>query len=172
MNPRHEAMAMNDKIAVMKGATMDQFDTPRSIFHDPVSEHVATIIVTPLRDILDSTVENGRAQREALSIPLPKSSQNGNNVRFGIRPLYSSVGGGDIKVDVIIDDIEPRSIDYIIHTSTVEGDLRVDIVTEDVSDLETGDTITIGASLDHIHLFKANGERIQSKLSDHQEALK
>lgn len=166
---QNEAMTMSDKIAVMNEGTVDQFDTPETIFHDPVSEHVATFIGTPSTNILDCEVDNGRALTESLAIPLPEEARGEERVRLGIRPQYLSVGSGDIEFDVEIDVIEPLGINYVVHTTTVEGNRKVDVVTEDVSELESGGTITIGASLDNVYLFTADGERIRSPLPDQPE---
>ena len=159
---QNEAMTMSDKIAVMRSGSVEQFDTPETIFHDPVSEHVATFIGTPSTNVLDCEVDGDVARTESAAIQLPETASNEDRVRVGIRPQYLSVGGGEIAFDVAIDVIEPLGIDYVVHTTTVEGDKEVNVVTEEVSDLEPGDTITVGVSLENIYLFTADGQRIRA----------
>jgi multiple sugar transport system ATP-binding protein len=159
---QNEAMTMSDKIAVMRDGAVDQFDTPETIFHAPDSEHVATFIGTPSTNILDCEVDDDVARTESIAIPLPEAARGEDRVRLGIRPQYLSVGNDDIGFDVTIDVVEPLGIDYVVHATTVEGNRKIDIVTEEVSDLELGDTITIGASLDDVYLFTADLTRIRT----------
>lgn len=159
---QNEAMTMSDEIAVMRSGAVEQFDTPESIFHDPVSEHVATFIGTPSTNVLDCEVDGGVARVESATVPLPEAASNEDRIRIGIRPQYLSVGGSDIEFDVVVDVIEPLGIDYVVHTTTAEGGKEVNVVTEEVGNIELGDTITIGAPLDQIYLFTADGERIRA----------
>jgi multiple sugar transport system ATP-binding protein len=162
---QNEAMTMSDKIAVMRDGAVDQFDTPETIFHNPASEQVATFIGTPSTNILVCEVDGDVARTESMAFPLPEPARSEEQVRLGIRPQYLSVGSGDIEFDVTIDVIDPLGIDYVVHTTTVEGNKQIDVVTEEVSDLEPGDTITVGASFDDVYLFTADSRGIQSNTS-------
>lgn len=166
---QNEAMTMSDKIAVMRSGTVEQFDAPEAIFHDPVSEHVATFIGTPSTNVLECEVDGDVARLESGTVSLPEAASNEERIRIGIRPQYLSIAGGDIEFDVDIDVIEPLGIDYVVHTTTVEGNREVNVVTEEVSDFEPGDTITVGAALDEIYLFTADGERIRAPITRHTE---
>lgn len=159
---QNEAMTMSDKIAVMRSGTVEQFDTPEAVFHDPISEHVATFIGTPSTNVLDCEVDGDVARTESATVPLPEAASGEDRVRVGIRPQYLSIGGGDIAFDVVVDVIEPLGIDYVVHTTTVEGNREVNVVTEDVSDLQPGDTVTIGVPVEEIYLFSADGERVRT----------
>lgn len=167
---QNEAMTMSDKIAVMRSGTVEQFDTPEAIFHDPVSEHVATFIGTPSTNVLDCEVDGNMARTESATIPVPEVASNEDRIRIGIRPQYLSIGSGeDIEFDVTIDVIEPLGINYVVHTTTVEGNRGVNVVTEKVSDLEPGDTMTVGVPLEKIYLFTADGERIETSAAQRTE---
>src|ERR671932_193387 len=52
-----EAMTMGDRIAVMKDGLLQQVDTPRNIFNNPVNMFVAGFIGTPPMNMLPLTVE-------------------------------------------------------------------------------------------------------------------
>lgn len=162
---QNEAMTMSDKIAVMNEGRVEQFDDPETIFHDPVSERVATFIGTPSTNVISCVVKDGVAQLPGTTVSLPDSVARQSNVRLGIRPQYLEVGGGPVEFDVVVDVIEPLGIDYVVHTTYTDPDsgteTKIDVVTPDVSVLEPGDTITVGASLDSVYLFERDGERIQ-----------
>jgi multiple sugar transport system ATP-binding protein len=58
-----EAVTMADRIAVMDGGVLQQYDTPDEIFHHPVNTFVAGFIGSPAMNLLLGTVtsENGQA---------------------------------------------------------------------------------------------------------------
>src|ERR671916_1864796 len=51
-----EAVTMADKIAVMNGGVLQQYDTPDEIFHHPVNTFVAGFIGSPAMNLLKGTV--------------------------------------------------------------------------------------------------------------------
>lgn len=162
---QNEAMTMSDQIAVMNAGTVDQFDEPETIFHDPDSEHVATFIGTPSANVLDGEVRGDVLDVDALTVPLPAEARDEEKVRLGVRPQYLSFGAGEVEFPVEIDVIEPLGINYVVHARTVDGNDRVDVVTEDVSNLSPGDVITVGASYDDLYLYTVEGERIRADIT-------
>ncbi|RJT07975.1 ABC transporter ATP-binding protein [Halococcus sp. IIIV-5B] len=167
---QNEAMTMSDKIAVMNEGRVAQFDSPESIFHDPVSRHVSTFIGTPSTNVLAVDVNDGVGRVESTTLPLPNSTSSEDQVLLGVRPQYLTVGGGDLEFDVTVDVIEPLGIDYVVHTTSLDGDNQVNVVTDSVDELAVGDVITIGAALENVHLFRSSGERIRRPKPDGVEA--
>ena len=158
---QNEAMTMSDRIAVMDAGRVEQFDSPESVFHDPVSEHVATFIGTPSTNVLPCPVAGGVASLAGLEIPIPGSAVDEPEVRVGIRPQYLSVGGGEVAFEVDVDVIETLGTEYVVHATMTDTDLRVDFVTTDVIDLAPGDRVTVGADIDRCFLFDQHGDRIR-----------
>ncbi|MFC6939153.1 ABC transporter ATP-binding protein [Salinirubellus sp. GCM10025818] len=159
---QNEAMTMSDRIAVMNTGSVEQFDTPDSVFNDPVSEFVATFIGTPSTNIIPSEVSDGVARAERIELQLPPSSEYPERMRLGIRPQHLSIGQGDLSFDVEVDVVETIGTEYIVHTSATAADLNLDLITSDLNGLEQGDRTTIGASYGDIYLFDQSGDRIRT----------
>ena len=54
-----EAMTMGDRVAVMKDGLLQQCDTPRTLYDEPVNAFVAGFIGSPAMNLLEGTVEDG-----------------------------------------------------------------------------------------------------------------
>ena len=57
-----EAVTMADRIAVMNGGLLQQYDTPDEIFHHPVNTFVAGFIGSPAMNLLSGTVITDQGQ--------------------------------------------------------------------------------------------------------------
>jgi len=166
---QNEAMTMSDHIAVMNAGQVEQFDDPETVFHEPVSEHVATFIGTPSTNVLVRPVEDGVAELPGRDVPLPESVRGLDQVRLGIRPQYLSVGGGEVEFDVVVDVVEPLGTEYVVHTTLADGDSQVNVVTKDADEMQPGATLTVGTSLESAYLFEPDGTRI--RLPEEEQVL-
>lgn len=91
-----EAMTMADRIVVMKDGIVQQYDTPKKLYHEPINTFVAGFIGSPRMNIVQSRVllrENKMiVEVEKLSFELPKSAEKalssyvGREILLGIRP--------------------------------------------------------------------------------------
>ncbi|HTQ22045.1 sn-glycerol-3-phosphate ABC transporter ATP-binding protein UgpC [Mycobacterium sp.] len=79
-----EAMTMGDRVAVLKDGVLQQVDTPRALYDDPVNTFVATFIGAPAMNLIDATVADGVVKSPDLAIPVPRSV--GGRVLIGVRP--------------------------------------------------------------------------------------
>ncbi|MEF8773528.1 MAG: ABC transporter ATP-binding protein [Halobacteriales archaeon] len=172
---QNEAMTMSDYIAVMNAGRIAQFDDPETVFHDPDSEHVATFIGTPSTNVLVCPVENGVAKLPGTTVRLPEEARRYERVKLGIRPQYLSVGGGEVAFDVVVDVVEPLGTEYVVHTTLADdgrdgegygnnggtGPTQVNVVTDAADEMQAGETVTVGTSLESAYLFTPNGERIR-----------
>ena len=78
-----EAVTMADKMAVMNGGLLQQYDTPAQVFANPVNMFVASFIGSPAMSLvpLEASTVNGQAvlsSAEGWSLPL--SDRNGRKV--------------------------------------------------------------------------------------------
>ena len=78
-----EAMTLADRIAVMWGGEIQQFDTPQAIYNRPVNRFVAGFIGSPGMNFLDGAIETDsapgfphrRVRRAAVALQLRQRSQ-------------------------------------------------------------------------------------------------
>lgn len=118
-----EAMELSDRIAVMFGGRIAQYDTPHTVYHQPVSLEVARFVGAP--NLFAATVVGG-AGRPVLAAPfgrLQVSSLNGhsegNRVDAMIRPeavalTEDAAASGTIPGTVLALDFFGQSITYTV----------------------------------------------------------
>jgi len=86
-----EALAMSDWVAVMNAGRVEQWGTPREIYHAPRGAFVATFIGTAnLREVRVMRRENGQAvialAEHTISVPVSDSSSLGDKALLCVRP--------------------------------------------------------------------------------------
>jgi sn-glycerol 3-phosphate transport system ATP-binding protein len=90
-----EAMTMGDRVAVLKDGVLQQVDTPRALYDNPVNTFVATFIGAPAMNLIDVAVADGAALLHDLSIPAPRRAVAQNRVLIGVRPESWDVASAD-----------------------------------------------------------------------------
>ena len=81
-----EAMTMGDRVAVLKDGVLQQVNTPRALYDDPVNTFVATFIGAPAMNLIDAAVTDGTVTAPDLAITVPRSASGKGRVLIGIRP--------------------------------------------------------------------------------------
>jgi multiple sugar transport system ATP-binding protein len=98
-----EAMTLADRVAVMRGGRLQQFDTPLNIYNLPANQFVAEFVGSPSMNFIvgrldgDSRRFTGSGISLRLSDSQLKRTNGHGNVTLGIRPehLKLSTAGGD-----------------------------------------------------------------------------
>jgi multiple sugar transport system ATP-binding protein len=141
---QEEAMAMADRITIMKDGLLIQTSTPEEVYHRPVNLFVAGFIGEPAMNFLQCQLkqENGAYFLQALSdanvrVPLPMTmtplAQKGqlpNQLTLGIRPFYVKASSDlsdkhPIPASVFV--IEPIGDSTIVTVNI--ADTRMQVVT-------------------------------------------
>lgn len=167
---QEEAMAVSDRIAVMKDGVIQQVSTPRNIYHRPANLFVATFIGTS--NIVPATVHK---------------DASGCTLRIGgyetaLDNLTGELPAGDTPVQVSIrpEDFvltedancirgEVRSIVFLGTSTRYDIDLedgtRVLIVQEsrEQDSFQKGDHITLSVKADKINVYDQSGARNYTK---------
>ncbi|MBR0793111.1 sn-glycerol-3-phosphate ABC transporter ATP-binding protein UgpC [Bradyrhizobium manausense] len=159
-----EAMTMADRIVVLQSGTIQQYDTPETVYERPANQFVAGFIGSPAMNFFP--VE-WRQERPVLSqggtvVPLDGETASrlslAGNAVLGIRPEHFAVaadGADGIAIDVKL--VEPLGSDTLIHFDLAGGSAiaRVDPALRP----KVGDRITLRAQPGKTHLFDAaNGQ--------------
>jgi multiple sugar transport system ATP-binding protein len=96
-----EALALGDRIAVLREGSLVQIGTPEEIWRRPADTFVARALGQPEINILDGVVDDGRirlgSDAAAFDLPLPADVRRstGDRVRVGLRPCDIHVVGAD-----------------------------------------------------------------------------
>jgi ABC-type sugar transport system ATPase subunit len=85
-----EAMALGDKIAVMRAGQIEQVGGYMEILEDPVNAFVAEFLGLPPMNLLRGRVEDGRLRLDDHQLPLPERFadrlESDQDILLGIRP--------------------------------------------------------------------------------------
>ncbi|AQT80988.1 ABC transporter [Mycolicibacterium litorale] len=101
-----EALALGDRIAVLRNGSLVQIGTPEQIWRRPADTFVARALGQPEINILDGVVDDGRIRLGdgSFDVPVPAAVtlDRGDRVRVGLRP-------SDIEVINVVDDSDSRT---------------------------------------------------------------
>ena len=162
-----EALTLADRIAVMKSGLIQQFASPRDIYHKPANMFVAGFIGSPAMNMVDGTLESGacgasfRCQDGAVDLSRYEFSRapSPGAVKLGVRPEHVGLGaappgeqGGRGKVALI----EPMGGETVVWTEFA-GKPFV-IKTDGDVDFALGDVIDFHFDAGRACLFDAKSE--------------
>ena len=121
-----EAMAMGDRMVVMKEGTIQQLDTPSQVYDQPANAFVAGFIGAPAMNLLPATLVEG------LTTPSGSGGESDGSLLAGFRPEKAVImadsekhheGEGWLKAQVAW--VEPTGADTFIHLRCGEQSLVV-----------------------------------------------
>ena len=85
-----EAMTLGSRVAVMRDGTVQQVDTPQSLYREPVNLFVAAFIGSPSMNLVEAEVAGGTVEfagyRIALAADRRPAGVDSGDVILGIRP--------------------------------------------------------------------------------------
>jgi sn-glycerol 3-phosphate transport system ATP-binding protein len=121
-----EAMTMGDRVAVLKDGVLQQVDSPRALYDDPVNTFVATFIGSPAMNLIDASVADGIVKSPDLAMTVPRSAADKGRVLIGIRPESWDVAPaglgpgtpGSLRVQVEL--VEELGFESCIYATPVE----------------------------------------------------
>jgi len=163
-----EAMTMGDRVAVLKDGLLQQVDTPRNLYENPVNAFVAGFIGSPAMNLLNAPVSGGKAMLGDLAVAVPASA--GATVTVGIRPegFIPATTGFHVLVEVV----EELGADAFVYGKPADATVKFANATDEGAQVivrwdpksppKPGQTITVGVNPAIIHLFNSTtGERIK-----------
>jgi multiple sugar transport system ATP-binding protein len=117
-----EALTLGDRVAVMRAGILQQVDTPKVLYENPVNLFVAGFIGSPAMNFFPATVEGDRVRFALGDFELPqqlRGTANGN-VLLGVRPedfedasLIGDKPGHHFEADVSL--VESLGSDLFAH---------------------------------------------------------
>jgi multiple sugar transport system ATP-binding protein len=117
-----EAMTLADRIAVMKGGTVQQLDAPQMIYNKPKNLYVAGFIGSPSMNFLKGRIEGKAFKMDGLSVPLadysPETPLKDKAAVLGVRPehilINETAKGATDAYQATVDLVEPMGSDSLI----------------------------------------------------------
>ncbi|OBI95594.1 ABC transporter ATP-binding protein [Mycobacterium asiaticum] len=114
-----EAMTMGDRVAVLKDGVLQQVDTPRALYDNPVNTFVATFIGAPSMNLIDAAVADGVVCSPDLRIAVPRGTAE--RVLVGIRPESWDVvpAGAEGSLTVHVELVEELGFESFVYATPV-----------------------------------------------------
>jgi ABC-type sugar transport system ATPase subunit len=165
-----EALALGDRIGVMRAGQLVQIGTPDEIWRSPADTFVAKALGQPEINILDGVVDDGRIRlggsgsSEKLSVAVPADAEvaRGDRVRVGLRPsdIHVTSGEGSLHGRVILAERLGRNIELTVDV----GGAQLIVLTSGRHGVGEGDNVTMKIADSDVHVF-GTGEGDTARLS-------
>ena len=154
-----EAMTMGNRVAVLAGGLLQQCDTPRQLYDNPVNQFVAGFIGSPAMNLQTVPLTEGGARIAGITLPLPTAVRTAasqadlKELVLGIRPehLHVANGTGELAGEVLL--VEELGADALLHVRLVESGNPVVARTEGRVSLTPGQRVTFRVRPDDVFAF-------------------
>jgi multiple sugar transport system ATP-binding protein len=160
-----EAMTMGHRVAVLKGGVLQQCDTPRTLYHEPVNLFVAGFIGSPAMNLIDLGADRplqlgGSGLTFAGSGGAAVAEASGP-VTVGFRPEALQVGDGPLRGR--IRTVEDLGSEVFVHIGVEHRGETVPLVAKTLPpfDAQPGDGVGLQIT-GTTHLFDGDGTRVAS----------
>jgi multiple sugar transport system ATP-binding protein len=157
-----EAMAMADRVAVMKQGIVEQIASPQEIYDRPASMFVADFIGSPPMSFLrfEGSVRHGdrtaRVNGATVAIPEIRESGASGRLALGVRPEHVSLRA-EAPLRGQVFGTEYLGTTQIVTLTTTHGTLKARAPSS--LDVRAGDQVGIELRSDRVVLFDADSGR-------------
>ena len=166
-----EAMTMGHRVAVLAGGLLQQVDTPRHLYDNPVNQFVAGFIGSPAMNLQTVPLAEGGARIAGTTLPLPPAVRTAasradlKELVLGIRPEHLHVANGsgeltgsgnlagsrELTGEVLL--IEELGADALLHVRLAESGNLVVARTEGRVSLSPGQKVTFRVRPEDVFAF-------------------
>ncbi len=170
-----EALSMADRVAVMLGGRLLQFDEPSRIYDDPRHIEVAKFIGSPRINVLDAlTSENGTVSFAGKTLVEGVSGPVGTPVQIGIRPERVTMRGPKAEgIPAVVSRLEFLGSEVIVFAQVAgcAPGITVKAAPSDVRHITSGAPVRLHVEPDACLVFGGDGTRIPlrapAKIAEH-----
>jgi multiple sugar transport system ATP-binding protein len=164
-----EALALGDRIAVMREGRLVQIGTPQQIWRQPADTFVARALGQPEINILDGVVDEGRVRLGdgSFDVPVPADVHcgRGDRVRVGLRPsdihvVADNAGPANIRGRVVLAERLGRNVELTVDV----GGAQLIVLASGREGVDEGAPITMTVADSDVHVFAA-GDADTQRLS-------
>lgn len=160
-----EAMTMADRIVVLEGGDIQQFDTPIALYDRPVNKFVAGFIGSPKMNFMSAQpTADGLVQIKdgpALKIPNVDAAKMTHTMTLGIRPEHIQYAhdSGDLCGKILVE--EQLGSDAYLYVE-VPGIGMVTVRAVGERDFHSHQTVYLSLPPEKCHIFDENDVRINT----------
>jgi multiple sugar transport system ATP-binding protein len=162
-----EAMTMGHRVAVLASGILQQVDTPRQLYDNPVNQFVAGFIGSPAMNLQIVPLADGGVRLAGSTFPLPAAIRTAagqaglRELVLGIRPehLHLADGAGELSGEVML--VEELGADALLHVRLADSGNQVVARTEGRTPPAPGQDVTFNVRPDDVFAFHpATGARL------------
>src|SRR5690606_31118458 len=166
-----EALALADRIAVMREGKLQQVGTPREVFATPATTFVAGFIGSTPMNLLPARVEGGRVRLGEASVPVPRDAEgivaDGAEVVWGARPEYLGWSTEPVAEGIEAEVTVVENLGASVLVTTHAGEHRLQLVLDEDDEPAPGARGWVTARAHRTLLFDAaSGRRIAPGAED------
>jgi multiple sugar transport system ATP-binding protein len=164
-----EAMTMATRIAVLNAGHLEQIGTPAEVYDRPATAFVAGFLGSPAMNLLDAVVTSVDStvvvEADGIGGALWDGETPAADVTLGVRPEHLRIDDASttprgITAHATVVTVENLGSEEIIYCTV--GARQLAVRTGRTDTISVGQTVTLSASLEHVHLFdRATGVRLE-----------
>ncbi|MDV3129178.1 ABC transporter ATP-binding protein [Mycobacterium sp. 21AC1] len=150
-----EALALGDRIAVMREGRLVQIGTPEQIWRHPADTFVAKALGQPEINLLEGVIDAGRIQLGdgSLDLALPTGVEcaTGDRVRVGLRPcdIHVTTGPATLRGQVLLAERLGRNVELTVDV----GGAKLIVLASGREGVGEGAEIALTVAESDIHVF-------------------
>jgi multiple sugar transport system ATP-binding protein len=121
-----EAMTMGDRVAVMRDGVLQQCDTPRALYEQPVNAFVAGFIGSPAMNLIEGTIRADGVLLGTTAVPLPRElgervkDDTGRTVTVGMRPEFLAVVPSGTGIPAVVNIVEELGAEAYVYAQLAD----------------------------------------------------
>ncbi|MDH6193953.1 multiple sugar transport system ATP-binding protein [Mycobacterium frederiksbergense] len=151
-----EALALGDRIAVMREGALVQIGTPEQIWRTPADTFVAKALGQPEINLLDGVVDDGRIRLGDgsfdVAVPAGVPCHRGDRVRVGLRPCDIHVDDtGSLRGRVLLAERLGRNVELTVNI----GGTQLIVLTSGREKVDEAADVSMAIDTADIHVFAA-----------------
>lgn len=156
-----EALALADRMVVMREGRVEQVGEPREIFDCPQSEFVAAFVGNPPMNffLAERAPASGSLTVDGIDFKIKPPEGCPAQIKVGIRPsdLRMEKGERRVAIDVVVESVEFSGATYIVYAKLGNTSIRAELARR----VEGGAQLTLFLDTARVHLFDpSTGRRI------------
>jgi multiple sugar transport system ATP-binding protein len=169
-----EAMTLGDRVAVMRAGVLQQVDTPKELYDNPVNLFVAGFIGSPAMNFFPASVEGDRLKLPFAEVPLAAELREaarsaGGELIAGVRPEHFydpaiETGASGTTFEVPIELVESMGSEVYAHFAIGAGGPQSEELAELAADSGAADVPSSGDGIAVARLDPATKARSNERM--------
>ncbi|MCL4170744.1 UNVERIFIED_CONTAM: hypothetical protein GTU68_063679 [Idotea baltica] len=166
-----EAMTLADRIVVLSAGYIEQVGSPLELYERPNNLFVAQFIGSPAMNILPAVITDigehtqiELSDKQAITMPVTvEPAHAGKSAHFGVRPEDLELCDDDeslLRGDIAF--VESLGEVTMLYVNVAGSDEPIVVKVSGILNHKRGDTVSLKAPLEKLHLFDEEGQTLRN----------